>query len=79
MPSVANLFRARKRRLPMEELHAAEAITDLGFTGCCHGRRGSNRQLLVPAFGVTSMADVECCVGSSKVESFGAAMRSNAC
>jgi MOSC domain-containing protein YiiM len=31
----------------MEELHAAEAITDLGFTGCCHGRRGSNRQLLL--------------------------------
>jgi MOSC domain-containing protein YiiM len=47
VPSVANLFRAPQRRLAMEELHAAEAITDLGFTGCSHGRRGSQRQVLL--------------------------------
>jgi MOSC domain-containing protein YiiM len=31
----------------MEELHAAEAIPDLGFAGCSHGRRGSQRQVLL--------------------------------
>ncbi len=47
MPSVANLFRAPQRRLPMEELHAAEALADLGFAGCSHARRGGKRQVLL--------------------------------
>jgi len=44
---VQNLFRASKKRLPMEELHEARAIADLGLEGCVHGRPGSSRQLLV--------------------------------
>ena len=48
MPSVAHLFRARKRRLPMEELLAAEAASDLGFVGCAHARPGGGkRQVLI--------------------------------
>jgi MOSC domain-containing protein YiiM len=47
VPSVANLFRAPQRRLPMEELHAAEALADLGFAGCSHARRGGKRQVLL--------------------------------
>jgi MOSC domain-containing protein YiiM len=47
VPSVANLYRAPKHRLAMEQLHAAEAVTDMGFAGCSHGRRGSKRQVLL--------------------------------
>ncbi|HET8964655.1 MAG TPA: MOSC domain-containing protein [Candidatus Acidoferrum sp.] len=47
MPSVANLFRARKRRLPMEQLDTADAVTDLGFAGCSHARPASKRQVLL--------------------------------
>ena len=47
MPSVANLFRAPKRRLPMEELQAGEAVADLGFAGCRHARQGGKRQVLL--------------------------------
>jgi len=47
VPSVARLFRAPKRRLPMEELSVADAITDLGFVGCSHARHGGKRQILL--------------------------------
>jgi MOSC domain-containing protein YiiM len=47
VPSVANLFRARKRRLPMEQLDTADAVTDLGFAGCSHARQASKRQVLL--------------------------------
>jgi len=47
VPSVANLFRAPKRGLAMEQLHAAEAVTDMGFAGCSHARRASKRQVLL--------------------------------
>jgi len=47
MPSVAHLFRARKRRLPMEELFAAELVADFGLDGCAHARRGGPRQVLL--------------------------------
>ncbi len=48
MPSVAHLFRALKRRLPMEELLAAEAAANLGFVGCAHARPdGGKRQVLL--------------------------------
>ena len=47
MPSVANLFRAPMRRLPMEELAAAELVSDLGLAGCTHARSGKRQVLLV--------------------------------
>ena len=47
MPQVAHLFRAVKRRLPMEELQEVRVIADLGFEGCTHARRGGGRQVLL--------------------------------
>ena len=47
MPSVAHLFRASKRRLPMEEVETVEVVADLGFAGCAHARKGGNRQVLL--------------------------------
>ena len=47
MASVAHLFCAPKRRLPMEEMDSVEALEDRGFVGCTHGRKGSQRQILL--------------------------------
>ena len=47
MASVLHLFRAARRRLPMEEVAEAVAVEDFGFEGCAHGRRESKRQLLL--------------------------------
>lgn len=47
MAQVANLFRAPKRRMPMEEMPEANAITDVGFEGCAHARHGGKRQVLL--------------------------------
>lgn len=47
MASVANLFRARKRGLPMQELLSAEVVADFGLAGCSHGRHDSKRQILL--------------------------------
>ena len=47
MASVKHLFRAPKRRLPMEELAEAQIIGDQGLEGCAHGRPGSKRQVLL--------------------------------
>ncbi len=47
MAKVAHLFRAPKKRLPMESLDSASIIADRGFAGCAHGRPGSKRQLLL--------------------------------
>src|ERR1041385_584483 len=47
MASVAKLFRAPKRRLPMEEVSSVQAVTDLGFEGCAHARKASGRQVLL--------------------------------
>jgi MOSC domain-containing protein YiiM len=44
---VQNLFRAPKKRLPMEELSEVHAVGDSGFEGCAHGRPGSKRQVLL--------------------------------
>jgi MOSC domain-containing protein YiiM len=44
---VQNLFRAPKKRLPMEELSEVRAIGDTGFRGCAHARPGSKRQVLL--------------------------------
>lgn len=34
-------------RFPMKELEKAEAVDDKGIRGCIHGRKGSNRQVLL--------------------------------
>jgi MOSC domain-containing protein YiiM len=47
MASVAHLFRAPKRRLPMEEVNRIEAVADRGFAECAHARKNSRRQVLV--------------------------------
>ena len=47
MARVQNLFRASKKRLPMEELSEVRAVGDKGFEDCAHGRPGSKRQVLL--------------------------------
>lgn len=47
MAEVLHLFRAPKRRLPMQELRAVRALENVGFEGCAHARRGSKRQVLL--------------------------------
>ncbi len=47
MAKVAHLFRAVKRRLPMVEIEQSEAIPAFGFAGCVHGKKNSNRQVLL--------------------------------
>ena len=47
MGRVAHLFRASKRREPMEELPRAEVMADAGIAGCTHARPGSKRQVLL--------------------------------
>lgn len=47
MAKVAYLFRAPKKRLPMESLESAFIVADTGLAGCAHGRPGSKRQLLL--------------------------------
>jgi MOSC domain-containing protein YiiM len=47
MASVKHLFRAPKRRSPMEELGEVQFITDKGLEGCRHGRPGGKRQVLL--------------------------------
>jgi MOSC domain-containing protein YiiM len=47
MARVLHLFRAPKRRLPMEELAEIQAFADTGFDGCAHARPGGQRQVLL--------------------------------
>jgi len=47
VPGVLHLFRAPKRRLPMEELAEILAVEDSGFEGCAHARPGGKRQVLL--------------------------------
>jgi MOSC domain-containing protein YiiM len=47
MAQVMHLFRAPKRRLPMEELSEVQAIAHAGFEGCAHARKGGPRQVLL--------------------------------
>ncbi len=47
MAKVTHLFRATKRHLPMVEIEQIEAIAAFGFTGCCHGKKNGNRQVLL--------------------------------
>ena len=47
MASVKHLFRAAKKRLPMEELAEVWVTDNYGFEGCAHGRPNSPRQVLL--------------------------------
>jgi MOSC domain-containing protein YiiM len=47
MANVQQLFRANKRRLPMEEIAEIRALENSGLEGCAHARTGSPRQVLL--------------------------------
>jgi MOSC domain-containing protein YiiM len=47
MASVYHLFRAPKKRLPMEQMEEVQTVSDYGFAGCTHARAGSKRQVLL--------------------------------
>jgi MOSC domain-containing protein YiiM len=47
MARVIHLFRAPKRREPMEELQEARAVEDVGLQGCAHARPQGKRQVLL--------------------------------
>ena len=47
MASVKHLFRAAKKRLPMEELPEVWVSDNYGFEGCAHSRPDSPRQILL--------------------------------
>jgi len=47
MARVTHLFRAPKKRAPMEELHETLAVEDVGLEGCAHARPQSKRQVLL--------------------------------
>ena len=47
MASVVHLFRAPKRRVPMEELPVLRALDDVGLEGCAHARPQGKRQVLL--------------------------------
>ena len=47
MPHVLKLFRAPKKRLPMEELPEVRVVSDSGFEGCAHAQPGGKRQVLL--------------------------------
>ena len=47
MANVLHLFRALRRRLPMEGVVEVRALEDSGLDGCAHARTGSPRQVLL--------------------------------
>lgn len=47
MPRVAHIFRAPKKRLPMEPLLAATVLENRGIEGCAHARPNGKRQILL--------------------------------
>ena len=47
MPSVEHLFRAAKKKLPMEEMPEVRVAGNSGFEGCAHARPDSPRQVLL--------------------------------
>ena len=47
MARVLHLFRAPKRREPMEELYQVRALEDVGLEGCAHARPQGKRQVLL--------------------------------
>lgn len=47
MANVLHLFRAPRRRKPMEELSEAHVMENAGFEDCAHARPGGKRQVLL--------------------------------
>ena len=48
MAKILHIFRAPKKRLPMEEIEEAQVITNVGLDGCAHARPGGGpRQVLL--------------------------------
>jgi MOSC domain-containing protein YiiM len=48
MAKILHIFRAPKKRLPMEELDEVQVITNVGLEGCAHARPGGGtRQVLL--------------------------------
>ena len=47
MASVLHIFRAPKKRLPMEELDEVQVMRNAGLEGCAHARPGGSRQVLL--------------------------------
>ena len=47
MAKVTHLFRAPRKRAPMEELREAVAVKDTGIEGCAHARPMGKRQVLL--------------------------------
>jgi MOSC domain-containing protein YiiM len=47
MAKILHIFRAPKKRLPMEELEEVRVIKNVGLEGCAHGRPGARQVLLV--------------------------------
>jgi MOSC domain-containing protein YiiM len=47
MAKILHIFRAPKKRLPMEELEEVRVINNVGLEGCAHARPGSGRQVLL--------------------------------
>ena len=47
MAKVVNLFRAPKKRIPMEELAETRLLAEFGLENCAHARAGSKRQVLL--------------------------------
>ena len=48
MAKISHIFRAPKKRLPMEELEQVQVIRNVGLEGCAHGRPGGRpRQVLL--------------------------------
>jgi MOSC domain-containing protein YiiM len=47
MASVFCIFRAPRKRLPMEEVDEVQVIRNVGLEGCAHARPGGSRQVLL--------------------------------
>src|ERR1700732_3929682 len=47
MAKILHIFRAPKKRLPMEELEEVRVIKNAGLENCAHARPGSARQVLL--------------------------------
>ena len=47
MAKILHIFRAPKKRLPMEELEEVRVIENAGLENCAHARPGSARQVLL--------------------------------
>jgi MOSC domain-containing protein YiiM len=47
MAKISHIFRAPKKRLPMEELEEVRVIPNVGLEGCAHARPSSAREVLL--------------------------------